>query len=279
MFSMCCNVTHHQDDGIVLNFSTTDEVPALSPRGQPPAQPASAADGELSPPQRELPAAEAEAPGSRRLLGHPLNLAPRPESPGAGKAAKLELESLSARTPLPPPDSPRSGGSQGGAWVPEEEAEAAEEPGIEEERARLQELVTGFVRKSVRGYPCTLLAEGPGAARRVAARFFVDSELRGFSVAPVRAEAAWAEVSCPIGGIRDILHTEKDGFACFEPEVAAALRPGEDGLLLALTLQDGPDTRSRVHLLMDSRRAMDTFLECMQVLCLYVQSLPARPTG
>jgi len=253
MFTCCCAFNKDDADTLQVDFSTTDEGAdtrnsgATSFRAAP--SPSSA--------RHQMVTAEAAAPS--RLLGHPLNLAVKAEA--SPKLPKLEKR--------PPPSSPA-------VEAPRQQAAELDRRGLEEQKARLQALVTEFVKKAVRGCSCTCLVEGDaGSVQRVAAKYYLDTPLRWLTVAPV--EDGPGRARCPLGSLKDILHAGKDGRAFLGPEVMSVLGPGEAELLLALAFRGTAGPRSTVLLLMESTESRDAFLESLQVLSLYVQTQPEEP--
>lgn len=140
----------------------------------------------------------------------------------------------------------------------------------EKEKARLQQLVNNFVRTAAKGCPCTYLKEVTG--ERCATRYFLDKRLEHLVVvAP--ADATVAEVRCPIGAIQDIYCFVEDGATCFPAKVLGLLTQEEQDLLLMVVYRSDRGGTHRFCLLEESPATRDTFLECLRILCIYMQSV------
>jgi len=140
----------------------------------------------------------------------------------------------------------------------------------EAEKVRLQGLVNAFVRNAAKGVPCTYLKEVTG--ERSVTRYFLDKRLEHLVVVAAD-DATVAEVRCPIGAIQDIYCLVEDGAGCFPAKVVGPLSPAEHELLLMVVYRSDRGGTHRFCVLAQSAKERDDFLECLRILCIYMQTL------
>lgn len=144
----------------------------------------------------------------------------------------------------------------------------AEEKDVE--KARLQQLVNNFVKNAAKGCPCTYLKEVSG--ERYATRYFLDKRLEHLVVVS-STDATVAEVRCSISAIQDIYCLIEDGAGCFPAKVVGMLSEEEQSLLLMIVYRSDRGGTHRFCLLADNAEDRNNFLECLRILCIYMQSI------
>jgi len=139
---------------------------------------------------------------------------------------------------------------------------------VEDEKARLQKLVSAFARRAAVGCPCTYLDEHRG--RRSGAQYSLDKDVENLSILP-NGEAAG--ISCPLAQIRGVHSWVEDGESWFPEHVLDKLSHGERGRLVAVTYS-GPsgNTHYRFCLLEETPEARDSFVKCVKILSIYAQT-------
>jgi len=193
------------------------------------------------------------------------------------QAPNSEAVDYVSRTDRSPSPAPKGGSALAEAPVAKEARKARkgqQDDSTAKERQKAQELVTGFVKKTVKGCPCILLRGSN--AEPLPASYKIDRELKSFSI--LRGAEA-AELVCRLDTIQDIYHVEEDSTCPFPPEVISKLRPTElDRLLMVYHTGTGGKV-SHFCILEASRKARDDFLQCMRILCIYAQNAAATAGG
>jgi hypothetical protein len=149
----------------------------------------------------------------------------------------------------------------------------------EAEKARLNIAINDFVRSSGKGCPCTFIREVTG--ERLTTRYFLTSTMSHLVINSSTDEDT-SEVRCPISAIQDIYSFAEDGALCFPQKVLQLLSPEEQELLLMIVYRNEQGGNHRFCLLLETAPVRDTFLECVRILCIYMQtrSEPAeKPHG
>lgn len=140
----------------------------------------------------------------------------------------------------------------------------------EAEKVRLQELVSVFVRSAAKGCQCTYIKEDTG--ERCITCYFLDKCLEHLIVVAA-GDATVAEVRCPVNAIQDIYCFVEDGVSCFPTKMVRSLSAEEQSLLMMVVYRSERGGNHRFCLLADSCTERDNFLECLRVLCVYIQSI------
>jgi hypothetical protein len=193
-----------------------------------------------------------------------------PITDGAVVAAKQgmvnQLPITSTMEPLQPDTTRSKDSSQGQA----SSARSLTSEEKEKEKARLQTLVNTFVRTAAKGCPCTYLKEVTG--ERCSTRYFLDKRLEHLVIVASQ-DSTVAEVRCPISAIQDIYCFVEDGAGCFPAKVLGLLTPQEQEMLLMVVYRSDRGGTHRFCLLEETVSSRDTFLECLRILCIYMQSV------
>lgn len=147
-----------------------------------------------------------------------------------------------------------------------------QDPGIcgkslqDSEKMRLQKLLGSFMKRAVKGCPCTCVSQTTGA--RWPALYVVPKSLDIIAVKGAEASKG-CDFQVPISNIQDVYCLADDGEHCFSPMVIMNLRPAERELLLMVVLRDG----QRFSLIEDNAESRDTLLECLRILVYYAKSM------
>lgn len=160
----------------------------------------------------------------------------------------------------------------------------------EQERARLQAMVSAFARDALEGCPCTCFApltkrdsNMPDGAAKVhlsvsspdkcgwqhsVGYYNID---RSLTQLIVDTDQGW-RISCQLSAIQDIFSFVEDGAIPFPEAVTSSLKPEELELLLLVLYTDSAGHSQQLCIMESVAEQRNRFLECMRVLCIFAQS-------
>merc|ERR1712048_1320056 len=125
-------------------------------------------------------------------------------------------------------------------------------------------LLNTFVRKAVKGCPCTYIREG--SAERMGAQYSVDRNLEHLMVKAMQDTGP--VVTFPLACIEDLCCLSDAEETYFPAEIRLVLQPKEIDLLVMITYGYEPKRHSRLCLLEVSRYSRDVLMECLRILCI-----------
>merc|ERR1712113_373705 len=125
-------------------------------------------------------------------------------------------------------------------------------------------------KKALTGCPCTYFARDTGD--RIAGSYRIDQRLQHFSVMTARNDAAEEALRCPLAAVQDVYTFVEDGERCFQPEMVAKLNQRDKELLIKIVYRTSDET-SWFCMLEESPESRDVFLESLNILCIYAQSM------
>lgn len=143
------------------------------------------------------------------------------------------------------------------------------------EKYQWRQLFHTFVDNALGGSQITHLQEITGS--RSETTYFIDGRLENFTMAGAANPGyllrdGRSSVCCQLTAIRDIYCFRDDGASSFPPHILQLLTAEECELLVQIVYQSGPGAHHRILLLERSRRRLDTFVECLRILCLSLKA-------